>query len=853
MRPSERRAARPPVSGPASVCLMLVLLACTDGARAATEPCDRTFGGTGRVMVDLGGDEAASAVAVDAGGRILVALTTRTGEREDAVLTAIAPDGRFDASPRAQSTTRIDLPPAAHVDALAPGADGSLLLGGATREGAEYALIVRLLPDGRRDPSFAAELPVRLAEAEGGASVLALGLDARRRVVVAGRAGVDAFVARLAANGVLDRTFARDGMATLPSGPHARVVAAAVDADGGAVFVAAATRTETAPLVLRTRADGALDERFGRDGVVRLALDGGVLVPRSVALDATSGRVVIGGTLVSSDGERALLLRLAADGTRDETFGVNGVLDTTSAMHADVGSAVAVQPDGRIVAAGSDGTGAARDVVVVRFARGDAHCGDGRIAAGEQCDDGAANGMTGSCCSATCTLRAAGTACRAADGACDEAELCDGRSARCPEDAFTRAGAACRAAAGACDVAEVCSGTSRECPVNDVRPRGTVCRVAGGACDLDEECDGIAGECPADAKRTGECRASRGGCDPAEWCDGASGDCPPDVLLPDGAACDDGDACTKDEICIENVCRGGARDDDACTGWLCSRMRSKRLVTGRAPGTAELRALGLEVQVDGARALCRPAVTADATTADPAAARGDEADVRAADADDDRGAFVAYKVTPLPRRHAHETAPRLESATLEDRFGMLEIAPRQVRLVSLPATVGAAEAGATRSGVAYQCQQIGAADAVATQAREVALRVVGETPSESFRVGRPLRVCHPLDAAADATDEADVRVCYELQRLGVETATTQGPLLATDAFATLLVGALGEPQLCVPAVLVRAEWSDPPPRRRRQRDPDARRPHRRRNPDHEPRPHPGRRAPRAVDDETVAP
>ena len=851
MRPSPRvtvrRSSRPSPAACVAVCVA-VLLACARDGRAAPDLRDPTFAGSGGVAVDLGGDDAASAVVVDAAGRILVAGTTLVVGRQESVLTTIASDGTPAASLDAAERVGMELPPAARVLALAPGPDGTLLVAGATTERGERAFVARLRPDGRRDPSFDADLPRALDDASGGTAVLALGLDDRGRIVVAGRAGADAFVLRLAANGALDRTFAGDGLAKVRTGRATPIVAAAVAPGGGAAFVAEAGPSR-APVVVRTRDDGALDDGFGRSGVVKLTVDGGALAARSVALDPESGRVVVGGTVASGDGEHALLIVLTAAGTRDEAFGESGVIDATPAR-ADVVQALAVQRDGRIVAAGTTGAGAARDLAVARFVRADAGCGDGTIASGEQCDDGAANGGTGSCCSAACTLRAAGTACRAADGACDEAELCDGRSARCPEDAFARAGAPCRAAAGACDVAEVCSGTSRECPSNDVRPRGTVCRVASGACDLDEECDGVVGECPADARRTGECRASRGGCDPAEWCDGASGDCPSDVLLPDGAACDDGDACTADDVCVENVCRGGARDDFACTGWLCSRMRSKRLVTGRPPGTAELRAFGLEVEVDGARAVCRPAVTADATAAASATPRGDDADTRAADAADDRGAFVAYKVTPLPRRRAHETTQRLVSATLEDRFGILEIAPRLVRMVSLPATVGAAEAGPAPSGVAWQCQQIAPADVVATRPREVAVRVVGETPSESFRVGRPLRVCHPLGTATDAAvDEDDVRVCYELHRLGVETAAPHGPLLAADGFATLLIGALGEPQLCVPAALVRAEWSDPPPRRRRQRDPDARRPHRHRNPEREPRPHPARRAPQAASDD----
>src|SRR5262249_24952965 len=80
-----------------------------------------------------------------------------------------------------------------------------------------------------------------------------------------------------------------------------------------------------------------------------------------------------------------------------------------------------------------------------------AGCGNLIVDPGEDCDGGA-------CCTATCTLVAAGTVCRPSAGICDQPESCDGSSGACPTDQFAPAATPCRASAGPCDVAESCTG-----------------------------------------------------------------------------------------------------------------------------------------------------------------------------------------------------------------------------------------------------------------------------------------------------------------------------------------------------------------------------------------------------------
>src|SRR5439155_6478346 len=195
-------------------------------------------------------------------------------------------------------------------------------------------------------------------------------------------------------------------------------------------------------------------------------------------------------------------------------------------------------------------------------------CGNGLIDAGEQCDDGAANGAAGSCCSATCTFKASGTGCtddgnpcttdtcngssdicqhpagnagtpsRASAGVCDLAETCTGTSATCPADGFASSSTVCRGSAGTCDVAENCTGTSASCPADVIQPAGTVCHTSAGVCDLAENCTGTSATCPNSFLPSSTvCRASNGVCDVAENCTGTTAACPADTFQSSSTVC----------------------------------------------------------------------------------------------------------------------------------------------------------------------------------------------------------------------------------------------------------------------------------------------------------------------------
>jgi uncharacterized delta-60 repeat protein len=323
---------------------------------------DATFGGDGKVTTNFTtGFDGANAMAVQADGKIVAAGEAAVSGGAFA-LARYNPDGRLDETfgddgkVTTNFTRRSD-----RAFGVAIQADGKIVAAGeAAGGGGEFAL-ARYNPDGTLDPTFGGDgrVTTNYTAHDDGASGVAVQRDGK--IVAAGTAFSDCdcskfALARYEADGILDASFGDAGKVTTPVGGWATAVALQPDGD---IVVAGSAGDIFGPFaVVRYTSDGTLDRSFGGDGKVTTNMGCCEESANAVAIQP-NGRIVVAGSVGPHEyGDRPIsyfaLVRYRPNGALDPTFGGDGKVKTAGFGGAD---AVAIQADGKIVAAGNAGSG----------------------------------------------------------------------------------------------------------------------------------------------------------------------------------------------------------------------------------------------------------------------------------------------------------------------------------------------------------------------------------------------------------------------------------------------------------------------------------------------------------------
>ncbi|HET6574463.1 MAG TPA: delta-60 repeat domain-containing protein [Fimbriiglobus sp.] len=264
---------------------------------------------------------------------------------------------------------------AAHAVAVQP--DGKIVIAGyatTATTGKDFA-VVRLNPDGSPDKTFAGTGFGLIPFTSGSSTnvddeAFAVAIQPDGKIVLAGSSRLDFAAARLNADGTLDTTFAGKGVTTVvvsTGGFNADAARAmAIQPDGRIVLAGYSDGNafQYDFAVVRLNANGTPDTSFGGKGRATIGFDlGGSNEDKALGVALQSGGqiVVVGRAQVSFGGfgsnvSDMAIARLNPDGTPDLSFGAGGtqvVGINLGGSFADEARAVAVQPDDKIVVAGS--------------------------------------------------------------------------------------------------------------------------------------------------------------------------------------------------------------------------------------------------------------------------------------------------------------------------------------------------------------------------------------------------------------------------------------------------------------------------------------------------------------------
>jgi uncharacterized delta-60 repeat protein len=163
-----------------------------------------------------------------------------------------------------------------------------------------------------------------------------------------------------ATDGDLDPSFGTGGQVTTDINRSTDIATAvAIQTDGKLVVVGQTYKhndySDEDFVVTRYNSDGTLDPTFGRGGKVRTDFPGLAAVPSSVAIQPDGKIVVAGGAfpLFTFLGDFKVV-RYNSNGTLDTSFGSGGIVTSSFPGQGSYAFALALQSDGRIIAAGTD-------------------------------------------------------------------------------------------------------------------------------------------------------------------------------------------------------------------------------------------------------------------------------------------------------------------------------------------------------------------------------------------------------------------------------------------------------------------------------------------------------------------
>ncbi|TXH48387.1 MAG: hypothetical protein E6Q97_24920, partial [Desulfurellales bacterium] len=322
---------------------------------------DTSFGTGGIVTTDiLGDDNVITALALQSDGKIVVTGYAYDGAKLVFATARYNSDGTLDSGFGSGGiVTTAFFTSDAQANAIAIQSDGKIVVAGFGRNTNNDFSVVRYTSAGALDTGFGTGGKKQVSVGTNdGATGIAIQSDGK--IVVTGYAQVstpdyDWCAIRLTSAGALDTGFGSSGIAIIDTGTgneNGDGIAVALQSDGSVILAGLLKPGGTESLgVARLTSAGALDTSFGSSGFVTSGVSGGYVLGSAVIVDGSDRVLVCGWGDDGSGLWRAV--RLTAAGAFDASFGTGGIADLRDEIEAGNCSALALQPDGKILLGGS--------------------------------------------------------------------------------------------------------------------------------------------------------------------------------------------------------------------------------------------------------------------------------------------------------------------------------------------------------------------------------------------------------------------------------------------------------------------------------------------------------------------
>lgn len=341
---------------------------------------DSGFGSGGKVVTPIGAsNDTLFAMALQPDGKIVVGGGIETGAGSSNFDFGLV---RYDATGGLDATFGlggkvIDAIGTSHdfIRAVAVQSDGKIVAGGFSYNGAgspDFA-VVRYNANGGRDTSFGGSGQGKIVTAIGPAGDVITSLMLQGNKIIVGGfvndGSKDQFaLARYTNQGLLDTSFGQGGaVVTSVGNGTGQVEAIALRSDGGVITAGTYWNGKNSSFaLLEYGTDGSIQSDFGAGGGAIYGFLLGDDRAFAVAIQS-DGKIVAGGDAYNgTDGDFAVA-RYNSDGSLDTNFGVGGRVFTDFGAGDDAITGIAIQSDGKIVAAGSAYNGSDFDFALARF------------------------------------------------------------------------------------------------------------------------------------------------------------------------------------------------------------------------------------------------------------------------------------------------------------------------------------------------------------------------------------------------------------------------------------------------------------------------------------------------------